>query len=204
VSRNRQKPKPPERVAGVSHALGGPGPTILERSTGKTWRLGFDNPNAQARLEELVRGHVLREGLRNQAALGGAEGRAAYDRAEEKLRDGYYWTHAEGWSALLKTPAGGVLYLLALLRRHHPEATEADAIRLLAEEPQQAHAALDAISPSFWAALTLKPEADAATVAEYVAAVADGIAAARATTAPPSTAAASSGGSASSAASPSA
>lgn len=210
MSKNKQRPgrqKPPAGVAGVTHMTAGPGPTILERSTGKEWRLGFDNPNAQGRLEELVRGHVLREALKNQDAVGGEAGRRLYDDAVAKLAGGHYWTYGEGWQELLKTPAGGVLYLLALLRRHHPEASEADAIRLLAEEQQQSLAALDAISPSFWAAVALKPEAGPAARAEFAAAVAADIAGERKRAerpTPPSAATASGGGSPRSAASPSA
>lgn len=213
MSKNKQRPgrqKAPA-TAGVAHMTAGPGPTILERSAGKEWRLGFDNPNAQGRLEELVRGHVLREALKNQDAVGGEAGRRLYDDAVAKLAGGHYWTYGEGWQALLKTPAGGVLYLLALLRRHHPEAAEADAIRLLAEEQQQSLAALDAISPSFWAAVALKPEAGPAARAEFAAAVAADIAGKRAEEwhtpptsppAPPSAGSASSSGSGRSAASP--
>lgn len=205
MSKNKQRPgrqKAPA-TAGVTHMTAGPGPTILERSAGKEWRLGFDNPNAQGRLEELIRGHVLREALKNQDAVGGEAGRRLYDDAVAKLAGGHYWTYGEGWQAILKTPAGGVLYLLALLRRHHPEAAEADAIRLLAEEQQQSLAALDAISPSFWAAVALKPEAGPAARAEFAAAVAADIAGKRAEfPAPPSAGSASSSGSGRSAASP--
>ncbi len=150
--------------------VAGPGPTV--ECGGKTWRLGFNTQDAKARLEELIRAHVVRDAIKTKRAVGGAEGQEAYDHTDRQLKAGHYYTFARGWSEILQSPVGAVLYLLSLLQEHHPDAAEADALRLLSEEPEQTEQAVAAVSPDFFAAAAVqrgvKP-ADAERIAEAVA-----------------------------------
>ena len=165
----------PRHVAGVTHMAAAPGPTV--QCGGRAWRFGFNDQDAKARLEELIRAHVLRDAIANKKALGGADGAEAYQHTDTLLKQGHYLTFAKGWNEVLGSPVGGVLYPLSLLQHHHPDATEADVVRLLVEEPEQTEAAVRAISPSFWAAVATQKGASAADAATFAAAIAGGWAA---------------------------
>jgi len=163
--------KVPKNVAGVSHMAAGPGPTVV--SGGKTWRLGFNTQDAKGRLEELVRGHVVRDAIKTKRAVGGADGDETYAHTDRLLKQGHYYTFAQGWAEIIQSPVGAVMFLMSLLQEHHPDATEADAMRLLADEPEQIEAAVSAVSPDFFAAAAVqrgvRPE-DAVKVSRAVAA----------------------------------
>ena len=168
----KQKPKPrvPRRVAGLSHMVAGPGPSI--ECGGKVWRVGFNTQDAKGGLEELVRAHVLRNAIKNKRAIGGTEGQEIFDEAEKKILQGHYLAFEKGWQETLKSSAGTILYLLSLLREHHPDATEDDARKLLVQEREQSEAAILAVSPSFFSAMAVQngvTKGDAAEVAASIA-----------------------------------
>lgn len=131
----------------MSQIIASPGPTI--HHNGKVWRLGFNDQNAKGRLEELIRSHVIRDALQTKRELGGKDGEESYEFTDNKVKKGYYHTFAKGWNEILNSSVGAVLYMLSLLQKHHPDATEDDARTLLINEPEQSEAAIVAISPDF-------------------------------------------------------
>lgn len=173
MSRDRDGKKRgvPKRVGAVAPMVGAP-PLVHESATGKVWRVGFNTQDAKGRLEQLVRSHVLRGALADRKALGGKEGEEVYDLARAKLDGGHYITFAPGWREVVDSISGGILYLQSLLQEHHPEATDADALRLLVNEQEQAQAAIVAISPDFFVAMAVqmgvRPEDSAGAAAAIV------------------------------------
>lgn len=151
---SRKREKVPRHVAGVTHMVAGPGPAV--EWAGKTWRFGFNHQDAKGRLEELIRAHVVRDALRTKRALGGAEGQEAYDLTDAKVKGGHYLTFARGWAEVLNSPAGVLLYTRSLLQEHHPDVTDDDVRRMLAEEPEQTEAAVAAVSPDFFKAVAVQ------------------------------------------------
>lgn len=168
----------------VTHTTLSPGPTVV--LDGKTWRIGFNTQDAKARLEELMRSHVVREALKNKRAVGGPDGEELFAAKMKQVEGGHYLSFAEGWRDLLRTPVGGTLYLLSLLQEHHPDATESDARRLLVQESEQTTAALTAITPDFLAAAAVQMGVNPGDAPGLVAAVVADLAA-KATTAEPGT-----------------
>lgn len=169
--KKQQAESEPRRAMPVTHMTLSPGPTI--HCDGKVWRLGFNTQDAKGRLEELIRGHVVREALKTKRLLGGADGDEVYESRMDKVDCGHYRTFADGWRKILKTPTGSALFLLSLLQHHHPDATEDDARRLLMREHEQTEAAIVAISPDFFGAMAVQmgaSPADAPAVAAAVAA----------------------------------
>lgn len=169
-----KRPKVPREVAGVTHMTASPGPTVVEAG-GRVWRLGFNDQDAKARLEELIRGHVIRDALATKRAVGGPDGEAHYRDAASRVEGGEYLTFAPGWARLMGQPAGSLLFLLSLLQEHHPDATADDVRRLSVAEPEQCEAAVRAVAPDFFAAAALQmglaPGAAAGLAAEMAAAI---------------------------------
>lgn len=141
---SRKKVKLPRSVPGVTHIAAGPGPTVT--CDGKTWRFGFNNQNAKARLEELIRAHVIQESKANDAP-------EEYEETRDRIRGGYYKTFAKGWVSIFDSPDGNLLFILSLLGKHHPEATIDDAKHILVLERDQVAMALMEIAPDFFQAL---------------------------------------------------
>lgn len=149
TQRKKQRPVPP-----MAHITLSPGPTVV--LDGKVWRLGFNSQDAKSRLEELFRGHVVRDALMTKRAVGGPDGEEQFAAEMARVRGGHYAFFADGWRELLGTRAGNVLYLLSLLQEHHPDATEQDAMRLLVQENEQTVEALAAITPTFLSAAAVQ------------------------------------------------
>ncbi|TXH99553.1 MAG: hypothetical protein E6Q76_19585 [Rhizobium sp.] len=150
MSKDRKK-KPARRQPSAQFIAGHPGPTIEAGS--KTWRLGFNTQNAKARLEELIRAHVTREGLKLKRDVGGEDGDEVWQEYRDSLASGHYDTFGPGWFKVLKSLVGNKLFLLSLLQKHHPDATESDALDLLANHRDATEAALNVISPDFLSAV---------------------------------------------------
>lgn len=148
-----KRQKVPRRVAPVQVMTNTP-PTV--HCGGKVWRLGFNTQDAKGRLEELIRSHVVRNAAKDMRTLGGEDGERVWLMESKRVKQGYYATFAAGWSEMLNSPEGGLLYVQSLLQEHHPEATPDDAQRLLVDEPQQTEAAVTVISPDFFAAVAVQ------------------------------------------------
>lgn len=149
----KRKPVPPAQFI-----AGHPGPAV--ESAGKTWRLGFNTQNAKARLEELIRARVLRDALRLRREAGGDDGEQLWQDTRDSLAAGHYDTFGPGWLRVLRSGIGSTLFVLSLLQKHHPTATEADAAALVANEPDQVNAALAVVAPDFFSAVARQMAAE--------------------------------------------
>lgn len=166
-----KKPKKlPDRVPGAQFITGAPGPTI--QTPGKVWRLGLNTQNAKGRLEELVRAQVVRDALRLKREVGGDEGEQVWQDTRDALAAGHYDTFEKGWFRILKSAVGNKLFLLSLLQKHHPEATEADALALMVGAREETEAALAVISPDFLLAVARQVATERGTSPEDAGAIA--------------------------------
>lgn len=151
---SKRSKKPKERTPSVQYMTGHPGPTI--DADGKTWRLGFNTQNAKGRLEELVRSRVVRDALALKESVGGEAGEKYWEDTRDALAAGHYDTFEVGWFRVVKSSVGSKLFLLALLQKHHPNATEADAYALLTNHTAQTEAAVSVIAPDFFLAVVVQ------------------------------------------------
>lgn len=156
--RSKKPARAPKRAPSAQFVAGHPGPVI--EAGDKTWRLGFNTQNAKARLEELIRAHVVRDALKLKRDVGGADGEQVWQEYSDSLAAGHYDTFGPGWFRVMKSLTGNRLFLLSLLQRHHPDATEADAAHLLANHRDATEAALAVISPDFLRAVARQTAAD--------------------------------------------
>lgn len=157
MSRNKQKPGRARRhefVPSVQQLTGGPGPII--EALGKRWRLGFNDQDAKAALEELIRAYHARRALRDKRNIGGEDGQAIWDEFSGLSARGFYATFGKGWVETLKSQDGVILFLQSLLVKHHQEISETEAREIFASEPEQVVAALEVVAPDFFAAVAVQ------------------------------------------------
>lgn len=133
----------------VQDVLGAAGEPPRVVADGKTYTVGFPTQRAKARLEELVAASAVAAVADLKAALPPAAYAEQWAEVKELIRRREYRTGGSLWAEAMAGPGGGVLFLLALLRECHPDATEADARRLLAAAPEQVEAALARVTPVF-------------------------------------------------------
>lgn len=145
--KKRGKAREKKWAPSAQYITGDPGPTITMGS--KVWRLGFNTQNAKGRLEELIRTHVVRDALKLRGDIGGEAGEQYWQDARDALAAEHYHTFEKGWFRVLKSNVGNRLFLLSLLQKHHPDATEADALALLTQESEQTEQAMAVVSPTF-------------------------------------------------------
>ena len=158
--------------ATAQQMLGGAAGPVEIHTKDRVWKVGHPSQTAKGRLEELVAQHARREILR----LGGT---AAEWR--EAVEAGHYATRNPGWLRVMSSPTSPALYLLSLLREHHPDITQAEVQALVEAEPDQAEAAFVRVCPDFLRAVLVGlPAADVEqAVREGVAAMTDALRAMR-------------------------
>jgi hypothetical protein len=117
---------------------------------GKTWKIGHPTGRAKAALEELAVGRAVWHVRELKGVLPHDDYQATFRELTASISAGDYKTWGDGWQRMLFSGVNnGVLFVLALLRECHPEATEADARNLAANEPEQVNAALARVIPDF-------------------------------------------------------
>lgn len=139
--------------AGVGPALGdaGPCPPIVYKD--KTWLVGHPTQKAKAELELQTMLAAVANVERLRRVLRPEEYKRRLDALDAKIEGGAYQTWGEVWMSVNNSPDGKPLFLLALLKETHPEATFADARAIWLNEPRQVKRAFTVVIPSFFALL---------------------------------------------------
>lgn len=154
-------PETPPDV-GVAQALGAAGasPEVLHKS--QTWFVGWPIQAAKTVLEQLV----VQVAEANLEELRGAMPQQRFARKEKELDDqlfgGHWKTWGSLWSTVVNGPDGMALFLLALLREKHPQATLAQARELWRDANRQVRRALTTVVPGFFDLLAESLPADSA------------------------------------------
>jgi hypothetical protein len=149
------------RPEGALAALGDAVPPPEVTHGGRAWKIGHPTQLAKAELEKLV----VQVAEQNLADLKGVLSPASY-AAKEKRLDGLVFARAwqtwgELWSETMNGPQSFPLFLLSLMRPHHPAATVADAEALWLGANRACRNALVMVLPGFFDLLasTLPAEA---------------------------------------------
>lgn len=116
---------------------------------GKTWKVGHPTRAARDLLEALA----LKRAWENVEAT-----RTMLPAAFQELKtelvtligSSDYKTGGRGWKASVSGPDGNALFLVSLLKEHHPEVTLQDARRLISHRPDDVEVALAAVVPGFF------------------------------------------------------
>ena len=135
--------------ASVGDVLGAAGEPATVRWRDRDYRVGPPTTGAITRAEMLVAkaaGSEL-DALRGQ--LPDAQFRKLDTALTAKLLARAHRAGGELFNEVMGSPDGQVLYLLALLREHHPDLNESDARGMMAEVPEQVERALILVTPDF-------------------------------------------------------
>jgi len=158
-------------VPGIGEVLGEAGgcPEVID-SVGRRWKIGHPTQAAKRVLEGLVAAAALAEIKAQERYLSPSdysEELAAHRRAVLAKE---FRTFGSGWERIMSDPpTAGTLFLLSLLRTHHPHATEADARSLQDDCPLDLELALDEVIPSFFPVLVMDDRIPKANRAEVLA-----------------------------------
>lgn len=145
----------PEPVAeGVGPALGGKGAPCPEITfCGVNWKVGWPTQEAKLWHELLVAKHAEDEELAMAKVRTPEELAGRLRRLEMDVRAGQHRVFGAIWSATVDGPDGMPLFLLSLLKEHHPKATFADAKVLWGACTREVRSALAQVIPPFAAIL---------------------------------------------------
>jgi len=138
----------------VQQLTGGPGPVI--EALGKRWRLGFNDQDAKAALEEVIRAHHTRQAIREKRNIGGQEGEDYWSDFSALKARGFYATFSKGWIETMKSHDGILLFLQSLLFKHHEDVSMDQVREIFASEPEQVVAAVEVVAPDFFSAVAVQ------------------------------------------------
>ena len=171
------EPVPPS----VQNTLGAAGACPEIPLDGRVWRVGHPTQRAKAALEEFAASAAVNEVLSLKGVLPAAAYSELWAQTARDVQGRSFRTWGPGWQRVVFDPLNAHLFLWSLLRECHPDATEADAKRLMAAEPERVSLALARVVPDFFRLLLagLSLTADQQTQAEAA------LAAFAATLAPP-------------------
>lgn len=130
--------------------------------SGKTWKIGHPTQRAKAVLEELAVSKAIDEIIALERFVPADKYKKLFESLRDAITAGEYKTGGPGWARVALTGVNAHIFLLALLRECHPEATEQDARDLAIREPQRVQLALARVVPDFFelflSGLPLPPE----------------------------------------------
>lgn len=141
-------------ATGISPVLGaaGPCPTVVHQ--GKTWTVGHPTQKAKAWLEKLVAASALETVNELKDVLPSDEWAAEKAKVDKQIFAKQHRTWGPLWTTVTSGEDGDAIFLLSLLKLHHPEATMADARELHLNANQDVGLAFAEVLPSFFTILT--------------------------------------------------
>jgi hypothetical protein len=156
---------------GVADVLGAAGPCPEVVHAGKAWKVGWPTQKAKAILERLVVAQATAETLALRDAVPPEAFAELWNGLRRAIGAREYRTFGPGWAAALASPGGSLLFPLALILQHHPDAT-ADDVAALREHAGEAFAlAVAEVVPPFLSMLGADPQAPPGSRARLAAAV---------------------------------
>jgi hypothetical protein len=138
---------------GIGTMLGAAGACPEIDLKGNRWKIGHPTQRAKAVLEELAVAKAVAEIRRLKGILPPDAYAETFAELTSRIAAGDYRTWGGGWQRVVLAPGNSHLFLLSLLREHHPQASEDDARALALGEPEQVGAALARVVPGFFSLL---------------------------------------------------
>ncbi len=154
----------------VQQLLGDAGACPEIEWQGKVWKIGHPTNRARGALEELVAAKAVTSITKLEGVMPPAVYAAMFADVMRDIKLERYKTFDKLWVEQTQGSSGAVLFLQALLRERHPEATEADAISLAMGKDNEVQAAIARVAPGFFdmlvaSATNLNPEQKATLAA---------------------------------------
>jgi hypothetical protein len=133
----------------VGDVLGAAGEPATIDWNGKTYKLAPLTYGAVTRTEMLVAKSVSAELESMRGELPDGQFRRLEADLTAKLLGRAHRAGGALFTEVMSSADGQVMYLLALLREHHPDATETDARRMMADVPDRVERAILLVTPDF-------------------------------------------------------
>ena len=140
---------PDEAGPSITTILGSAGACPEITALGKTWKIGHPTQRAKAVLEQLVVASAVAEVRQLKDVLPPDAYAETFRELTDAIASRHYKTWGAGWQRIVWGPRSGYLFLLSLLREHHPTATEDDVAALAGAAPEEVTAALIEVTPNF-------------------------------------------------------
>lgn len=140
----------PTTPPSVQNTLGAAGACPEIPLDGRVWRVGHPTQRAKAALEEFAAAAAVNEALALKGVLPPAAYQELFAATARDVQAKAFRTWGPGWQRVVFDPLNSHLFLWSLLRENHPDATEADARRLMAAEPDRVSLALARVVPDFF------------------------------------------------------
>lgn len=138
---------------GAAFALGASGACPTVTSGDRTWTVGWPTQKAKTELEGLVVEVAIDNIERLKKYLSPTKYEQKCADVDRQIDAAQYLTGGALWRTHVAGRDGGALFLCALLREHHQDATLADARLLMSTEPRQVRHALARVVPPFFTLL---------------------------------------------------
>ncbi len=138
---------PADDAPPLSAVLGAAGAPFEIDHGGRTWRVGHPTRRAADAFNKLVKADALRQAQQEDAEFPGL---GAVEQFRRDVTAKHYQPGGRLWAELATGHRANALYLLALLREHHPEAAVADAEGLIRDTPAAVAVALEEVTPPFF------------------------------------------------------
>lgn len=143
-----------EQTPSVTQMLGTDGACPEVTFRGRVWKVGHPDQAAKAELENLAVAAAGRNVFPLKAVMPPAHYKELAETFTRAVSTGQYQTWKPGW--LEMTSQNPHLFLASLLKRHQPDATEADAMAMMEEADDRIGVALAQVIPSFIRLLLLE------------------------------------------------
>lgn len=114
------------------------------------YKVGWPTKRARKRLEQLVAARAITELEELADTLRPDVYRTRSDKVLALVTAGAHKVGGELWNTVMASEAGATLYLLSLVREHHPDATEEHVNALLYKYPDQVQVAIRLVTPNFY------------------------------------------------------
>lgn len=128
-------------------------PAELNDHKGRKWLIGHPTQKAKERLEKLATAKASANLRAMRDTLPEDEYEEHFERLSDKIATGDFKTWRSGWHKIVLAAdgSGTALFVLALLKEHHPDATEEDVVDLAVNCPEEIKLAMAQVLPPFMA-----------------------------------------------------
>ncbi len=138
---------------GIGPVLGAAGPCPVIVHKGKSWTVGHPTQKAKSWLEKLVAACALETLAELKDVLPPDEYLARRASLDQNIYQKQHRTWGPLWTTVTSGEDGDAVFLLSLLKLHHPEATMADARELHLNANREVGLAFAEVLPAFFTLL---------------------------------------------------
>lgn len=140
-------------MSDINATLGNSGSIPTIEHEGKTWRISHPVNECKAHFVTIITANAVQNCKDLKGVLSPDVYAELWNDLVKKIAGGHFRTLNAGWIEVMQGFDADVFFLLSLLRKFHPEATEADARTLYSERREEVAAVFAQVVPGFFDSL---------------------------------------------------